>query len=229
MMSRFKDRHEAGLRLAESLFYDPRLKELTNLAILGLPRGGVPVAYELAKMFRAELGVIVTRKLGVPGHEELAFGAIGPEGVRVLDDDIMRDCGVTKKEVEDIVLRETHELKRRQLLYQGRLDSAKIRGRSVIVVDDGIATGATMKAAVMAVRKLGAAKVIVAVPVGPQDARQRLGSSVDDYYCLQSPALFSSVGEWYQDFSQTSDEEVLECLRPMQEIELNKSSPVVPV
>ncbi|MFJ6481900.1 MULTISPECIES: phosphoribosyltransferase family protein [unclassified Streptomyces] len=201
----FTHRAEAGERLAEALRYlkgeDP--------VVLGLPRGGVPVAYRVARALGAPLDVIVVRKLGVPYHRELGFGAIGEGGVRVLSEDIVRGSRLGPQDIEAVEHAEEAELTRQATRFRGDRPRVPLEGRTVIVVDDGIATGATAAAACEVVRAQGAARVVLAVPVAPPDAVARLGSAADEVVCLATPHAFRAVGEWYQDFSQTPDEEVV--------------------
>ncbi|MGW1812951.1 phosphoribosyltransferase family protein [Streptomyces sp. NPDC002125] len=201
----FTDRTDAGRRLAAAL----RHLERRDPVVLGLPRGGVPVAYEVAQALGAPLDVIVVRKLGVPYHPELGFGAIGEGGVRVISDEIVRHAGVREKDLAGVERTEEAELVRRAGAYRKGRPRLPLRGRSVIVVDDGIATGATARAACRVVKAQGAAHVVLAVPVASPDVVARLREDVDEVVCLSTPSLFSAVGEWYRDFSQTSDEEVV--------------------
>lgn len=201
----FTDRTDAGRRLAAAL----RHLERRDPVVLGLPRGGVPVAYEVAQALGAPLDVIVVRKLGVPYHPELGFGAIGEGGVRVISDEIVRHAGVREKDLAAVERTEEAELVRRAGAYRKGRPRLPLRGRPVIVVDDGIATGATARAACRVVKAQGAAHVVLAVPVASPDVVARLREDVDEVVCLSTPSLFSAVGEWYRDFSQTSDEEVV--------------------
>jgi predicted phosphoribosyltransferase len=199
----FHDRADAGRRLAAALhgFAGP------STVVLGLPRGGVPVAYEVARALDAPLGVFVVRKLGVPGQPELAMGALASGGIRVLNDTLINDLHIPPAAIEAVAARESQELARREQLY-GAADARALAGRTVILVDDGLATGATMRAAVRAVRALRAARVVVAVPVGaPHTCASMLGEA-DTVVCLRMPSPFSAVGLWYRTFDQTSDEEV---------------------
>ncbi|MFF2509443.1 phosphoribosyltransferase family protein [Streptomyces sp. NPDC058067] len=205
---RFTDRTDAGRRLATALQH----LRGEQPVVLGLPRGGVPVAFEVASALGAPLDVIVVRKLGVPYQPELAFGAIGEGGVRVLNEDIVRHCGIDPDHIAAVERVERQELERRARRYRGGRPPAAGDARTVIVVDDGIATGATAAAACQVVRARGAAHVVLAVPVGPPDAVHRLSGVADEMVCLSAPPLFGSVGEWYVDFSQTTDEEVAACL-----------------
>ncbi|MFJ4837507.1 phosphoribosyltransferase family protein [Streptomyces sp. NPDC088746] len=204
----FTDRTDAGRRLAVAL----RHLERRDPVVLGLPRGGVPVAYEVAQDLGAPLDVIVVRKLGVPYHPELGFGAIGEGGVRVISDEIVRHAGVREKDLDSVERAEEAELVRRARTYREGRPRLPLKGRTVVVVDDGVATGATARAACQVVRAQGAASVVLAVPVASPDVADRLREDVDEVVCLSTPHLFSAVGEWYRDFSQTSDEEVVSLL-----------------
>ncbi|MFC9617217.1 phosphoribosyltransferase family protein [Streptomyces sp. NPDC056938] len=205
---RFTDRTDAGRRLAAAVQH---LRD-EEPVVLGLPRGGVPVAFEVARALGAPLDVIVVRKLGVPYQPELAFGAIGEGGVRVLNDDVVRHCGIEPDHIAAVERTERQELERRARRYRGGRPASAGEAHTVIVVDDGIATGATAAAACQVVRAQGAARVVLAVPVAPPDAVRRLSAVADDVVCLSVQPLFGSVGEWYSDFSQTTDEEVAACL-----------------
>ena len=201
----FADRHDAGKALAE------RLKEYSgrnDVVVLALPRGGVPVAYEVACTLHAPLDVFVVRKLGVPGHEELAMGAIASGDVRVLNQDVLQWYRLSDADVDAVTRHEKGELERRERLYRGSRPLTPIDGRTVILIDDGLATGSTMRAAVEAVRRLNPTRIVVAVPVGTKDTCDQLGQIADEAICLMTPASFSAVGQWYLDFSQTSDDEV---------------------
>lgn len=204
----FTDRADAGERLAAAL----RPLQEERPVVLGLPRGGVPVAFPVARALGAPLDVIVVRKLGVPHHQELGFGAIGEGGVRVISDDIVRSSRVTREDLEAVERAEEAELARRARRFRGDRPRVDLAGRTVIVVDDGIATGATAAAACQVVRAQGAARVVLAVPVAPPDAVARLREETDEVVCLSAPRAFRAVGEWYRDFSQTSDEEVVSLL-----------------
>src|SRR6059036_3063134 len=205
----FANRTEGGRQLAEKL---EKYAGLDDVIVLGLPRGGVPVAYEVAKRLRAPLDVFIVRKLGVPGFEELAAGAIASGAVRVLNQDVMSAIPYADAAIEAVTAKETAELQRREQIYREGRAAPELRDRIVILVDDGLATGATMRAAVKALRQSGAAKIIVAVPVGPPDTCHELEEQADETICLSMPEFFQAVGQYYEDFSQTSDEDVRELL-----------------
>ncbi|MGX1885116.1 phosphoribosyltransferase family protein [Streptomyces sp. NPDC055287] len=204
----FTDRADAGQRLALAL----RHLEGEEPVVLGLPRGGVPVAFEVARALGAPLDVIVVRKLGVPYHRELGFGAIGEGGAHVISDDIVRRSGIGPDDVAAVERAEEAELERRAVRFRGDRPRLALQGRTVVVIDDGIATGATAQAACEVARAQGAARVVLAVPVAAPDAVARLSSQVDDVVCLSVPAMFRAVGEWYENFTQTTDEEVVALL-----------------
>ncbi|MCX8049399.1 MAG: phosphoribosyltransferase [Methylohalobius sp.] len=205
----FADRTEAGQRLAEAL---SRYAGRRDLLVLALPRGGVPVAFEVAERLGAELDVIVVRKLGVPYQEELAMGAIASGGAKVLNQDVIASIGLSEDEIETVAQREAQELARRERIFRGERPFPQVKGRTVILVDDGLATGATMRAAVAALRQLEPSAIVVAVPVAPPDTAARLRAEVDDLVCLATPEAFYAVGQWYVDFSQLSDEDVRDLL-----------------
>jgi predicted phosphoribosyltransferase len=207
--SLFRNRADAGKRLAEELKGFAGGQTL----VLGLPRGGVPVAYEVARALGAPLDVFVVRKLGLPGREELAIGAIATGDVRVLNEELVRELGISAPLLEAVTAREREELQRRERLFRESRPASEIRGRTVIVVDDGLATGATMLSAVLALRKQEPARIVVAVPVGSFEACSALRAKADRLVCLYKPDPFFAVGIWYRDFSQTSDQEVRELLR----------------
>ena len=201
----FRDRRDAGRRLGREL---ARFAGRPDVLVLALPRGGVPVGFEIARALGAPLDVLVVRKLGAPGQEELALGAIASGGIRILDSDIVRTLGVTAGEIQEIQARETGELARRERAFRGHRPPVALEGRTVILVDDGVATGSTLLAAIAAVRQRGPAAIIVAVPVGPATTVERLGELADEVICLSTPSPFRAVGEFYEVFDQTDDEEV---------------------
>ena len=207
--TRFRDRHEAGRRLADKLVaYAKR----PDVLVLALPRGGVPVAFEVARDLGAPLDLFLVRKLGLPGHEELAMGAIASGGVRVLNDEVVRMLNVPPEVIDLVGTWEQQELARREQLYRGDRPAPDVRGRTVILVDDGLATGATMHAAIAALRRQQPARIVVAVPTAPPEMCEALRAEVDDVICAITPQPFQSVGLWYEDFSPTTDEEVRELL-----------------
>jgi putative phosphoribosyl transferase len=205
----FPNRTEAGRRLALLLHEYANRK---NVIVLGIPRGGVPVAFEVARTLNAPLDVLVLRKLGVPGHEELGFGAIASGGIRALNSDIVEALRISPWDIELVTEREAKELKRREHAYRGRRPALDVKGRTVILVDDGIATGSGMRAAINALRQMKPAQIIVAVPVAPASTCDHLRGEVDELICLATPEPFYGVGQFYYDFSQVSDEEVNELL-----------------
>ncbi|GAA6616110.1 phosphoribosyltransferase [Scytonema sp. NUACC26] len=202
---RFKDRTQAGQLLAKEL---AAYADRPDIVVLGLPRGGVPVAFEIAKTLNAPLDIFVVRKLGVPDQRELAMGAIASGGVRVLNEDIVRSLHITEAEIDQVATKEQHELERREHLYRGDRPFPKLQDRTVILVDDGLATGATMRAAFTALQKYNPAKTVVAVPVSAVETRDEFAAKVDEIICGLTPSPFYSVGLWYDDFPQTTDEEV---------------------
>ena len=205
----FPNRAEAGRLLAAKL---ENYLDRSDVVVLGLPRGGVPVAYEVAQRLGAPLDVFVVRKLGVPGFEELAAGAIASGGVRVLNEDVVRALPNADQLIESVTEKETVELERREQTYRDGRPAPELRDRVVILVDDGLATGATMRAAVAALRQRGVAKIVVAAPVGAPDTCRELEQEADETICAIAPEFFQAVGQYYEDFSQTSDEEVRELL-----------------
>src|ERR1700704_4476012 len=201
----FRDRREAGRMLAGRL---SAYANRPDVIVLALPRGGVPVAYEVARALRAPLDVFVVRKLGVPGYEELAMGAVATGGVRVLNDQLVSRLGIPNHLIDAVAARERQELARRERLYRGGRPPPNVSGRTVILVDDGLATGATMHAAIAALRQLRPARMVVAVPTASPETCEEMRAEVDDVICAITPEPFHAVGLWYQDFSQTTDEEV---------------------
>jgi len=218
----FANRTEAGRLLAEKL---EKYANRNDVIVFGLPRGGVPVAYEVAKRLHVPLDVFIVRKLGVPGFEELAAGAIASGSVRVLNEDVMRAIPYGDAAIEAVTAKETVELQRREQIYREGRPAPDLRGNVVMLVDDGLATGATMRAAVKALRQSGAAKIVVAVPVGPPDTCREIAQEADETICLSTPEFFQAVGQYYEDFSQTSDDDVRKLLtRAEQEISRDKSN-----
>ncbi len=202
----FKDRIEAGRFLAEKL---TNYTDRCDAIVLGLPRGGIPVAYEVAQKLHAPLDVFTVRKLGVPGHEELAMGAIASGGVRVLNHDVLSYIKIPDEEIDRVAADELRELERRERLYRGARPPLDVRDRIVIVVDDGLATGSTMRAAVKALRQKGPKQIVVAAPVGARETCDSLGDEVDVLcVCALTPEPFQAVGLWYANFQQTTDDEV---------------------
>jgi putative phosphoribosyl transferase len=212
---RFRDRSDAGRQLAERLAgYAGR----SDVVVLALPRGGAPVAFEVAQALGAPLEVFVVRKLGVPGHEELAFGAVATGGARVLNDEVVARLGIGAETIERITDVQREEVERREQSYRDNRPPPRLDGNTVVLVDDGLATGATMRAAVAAVRQHQPGRVIVAVPTGSPDTCRELERDADEVVCLINPDPFLAVGFWYDDFSQTSDEEVRELLARASEV-----------
>jgi putative phosphoribosyl transferase len=205
----FMDRSEAGRVLASKL---GRYAGRDDVVVLALPRGGVPVGYEVARALGAPLDVFLVRKLGVPGHEELAMGAIASGGVRVLNEDVVRELRMPPEAIDAVAEREQGELERREQAYRDGRPFPQVRDRIVILVDDGLATGSTMRAAVAALRQQGPGRIVVAVPVGAADTCRDLRAEADEVVCARQPDPFFAVGAWYRDFSQTTDEEVRELL-----------------
>jgi predicted phosphoribosyltransferase len=208
-MIRFKNRYEAGRFLAERL---SAYANRPDTLVLALPRGGVPVAYEVAKALGAPLDVFQVRKLGLPGHEELAMGAIATGGVRVLNPDVVEYLRIPDEVIDEVTARERQELERRERLYREGRPALSPRGRVVILVDDGLATGSTMRAAILALRQQQPASIVVAVPVAAKQTCEELRAVADEVVCAVMPDPFYAVGLWYEDFAQTTDEEVRELL-----------------
>lgn len=206
----FASRQDAGLRLAEQLTaytHDP------NVLILALPRGGVPVAYEVAKALSAPLDVMIVRKLGVPYDEEFAMGAIASGGATILNEDLIRRLHISKPAVDEVIATEKKELARRETTYRDNLPFPTIHGKTIILIDDGVATGATMRAAMKAIKQQKPLRLIVAIPVAPQDTYENLIELADKVICLLIPEDFYAVGQWYDDFDQTTDNEVITLLK----------------
>jgi len=210
MKDTFRNRTEAGRLLAKKL---TRYANQANVIVLGLPRGGVPVAFEVAKALCLPLDVFVVRKLGTPGRPELAMGAIAMGGVRVLNHDVVRSLRIPMDAIDAVTAEETRELQRRELAYRGSYSTPMVHGNTVILVDDGIATGSTMRAAICVLKNQHPARLIVAVPVVAASAYRELRPNVDELVAIMTPELFSGVGEWYEDFRQTSDPEVTSLLQ----------------
>jgi putative phosphoribosyl transferase len=206
----FSNRREAGRELARLL---PTAQPADDIVVLALPRGGVPVAFEIARALGAPLDVFLVRKLGTPGHPELAMGAIASGGIRVLNDEVVQSLDIPPHLIDAVTKREQSELERRESAYRHGRPLPSLRNRTVVLVDDGLATGSTMKAAVQAVKLQEPARLIVAVPVGAPETCRALRAIADEVICARTPAYFSAVGEWYRDFAQTTDEEVIALLR----------------
>ena len=209
METLYRDRYEAGKFLAGKL---TQLANDPSLVVLALPRGGVPVACEVARSLHAPLDVFLVRKLGVPGHEELAMGAITTGGVRVLNNQVVEALGISERKIESVAAREQQELERRERLYRGGRAAPDVRDRTVILADDGIATGTTMRVAIAALRKQHPARLVVAVPVAPRSTCEELKREVEEVICLRSPEEFIAISAWYEDFTQTSHGEVSDLL-----------------
>jgi putative phosphoribosyl transferase len=204
-MQKYRDRQEAGERLAEKL---TAFKEQKDVVVLGLPRGGVPVAARVARALDAPLGIFVVRKLGVPGNEEYAMGAIASGGVRLMNEDVVRSLGITEEQIKQVVEREERKLRQREDAYRGQCPQPELKGKLLILVDDGIATGATVRVAIKALREYRPRKVVVAVPVAPPETCQDLSREVDEVVCPLQPSPLRAISLWYEDFSATTDEEV---------------------
>jgi putative phosphoribosyl transferase len=210
MKRRFQDRTDAGRLLARNLTH---YADRNDVLVLGMPRGGVPVAFEVAKSLRAPLDVFIVRKLGVPGHEELALGAIASGGIRVLNDVVIRATPISDEVIDRVTAREGIELERRELAYRGHQGAPSVIGKTIILVDDGIATGSTMLAAVAALKRQKPARIVVASPAAPMDCCDELRQMVDELVVIVRPDPFYSVGHSYEVFDQTTDEEVQDLLR----------------
>jgi predicted phosphoribosyltransferase len=205
----FRNRREAGRLLAARL---DAYANRPDVLVLALPRGGVPVAYEVARALRVPLDIFLVRKLGVPGYEELAMGAIATGGVRVLNDQLVRALHISGQMIESVAAKEQKELVQREQIYRGDRPTPELHGRTVILVDDGLATGATLYAAIKALRQQQASRIIVAVPIASPESCEEMRKEVDDIICAITPEPFHAVGLWYEDFSQTTDEEVKDIL-----------------
>ena len=206
---RFRDRADGGRQLARLL---AEYADREDVIVLALPRGGVPVGVEIARSLHAPLDVFLVRKLGVPGHDELAMGAIASGGVRVLSHDIITQLGISTAAIDAVTEREQAELDRRDRMYRGDRPQAPLANRTVILVDDGLATGATMEAAILAARQSAPARIVVAAPVGAAETCQRLRTIADEVVCASAPDYFQAVGLWYERFDQTTDDEVITLL-----------------
>lgn len=210
----FQNRKDAGEKLAEQL---ASYADRKDVVVLAIPRGGVPVGAEVARALGVPLDIFIVRKLGVPGQEELAFGAIASGGVRVLNDDVVRMASITSGEIESVTEREKKELERRERVYRGGRAALEVKGKTVLLVDDGIATGSSMRAGIAALRQHAPARIIVATPVAPATTRRRLGKEADGIVCVCMPETFHAIGQFYEDFLPTGDDEVctlLEQTRP---------------
>jgi putative phosphoribosyl transferase len=201
----YRDRVDAGQQLAKELVHYANREDVL---ILGIPRGGVPVAFEVAQALRAPLDIVLVRKLGTPGQEELAMGAIASGGIRILNQQLVAELGITDEQVADAIATQEAELQRRERLYRGSHPSISVKGKIVILVDDGIATGSSVLAAVDALRKLEPKKIVVAVPVAPSHADEQIKRVADEFVCVHKPEWFFGIGQFYENFSQTEDSEV---------------------
>jgi putative phosphoribosyl transferase len=204
-MAQFRDRRDAGRKLAQELLH---YVDRPDVIVLALPRGGVPVAYEVALALHAPLDILIVRKLGLPGHEELAIGAIASGGIRVLNEGIIRALNIPEEVVERVAQREMQELQRREQAYRGNVSTPELLNRTVILIDDGLATGASMRAAVAGVRAQDPERIVVAVPTAAPETCEAFENEVDEIVCAITPEPFLGVGRWYEDFEQTTDEGV---------------------
>jgi putative phosphoribosyl transferase len=217
----FQNRFEGGRLLASKLSH---LANRSDVVVLALPRGGVPVGFEVVKALNAPLDVFVVRKLGVPGHKELAMGAIASGGIRVLNEKVVRTLGIPDEVVDTVAAEEERELERREREYRDGRPPIDVRGRTVILVDDGLATGSSMRVAALALKQKNPAQIVVAVPVASPDTCAEFESEVDQVICAVTPEPFWAVGQWYLDFSQTSDEEVRDLLRRAASLPMPKAA-----
>jgi len=213
MTNSLHDRRSAGRQLAEKLEHYANRK---GVIVLGLPRGGVPVAHEIAQKLHAPLDALVVRKLGLPGYSELAMGAIASGGVEVVDPDMVEQFGLSQAAITRVVQAERKELQRRELAYRGSTAAPEVKGRTVILVDDGVATGSTMRAGIEAVKRLGAARIVVAIGVAPLSTKLLLEGDADEVVCLMAPREFAAVSVFYDEFPQLTDDDVTELLDPFQ-------------
>jgi len=207
-MALFKDRYDAGRKLSTAL----QTYRADDAIVHALPRGGVPVAYEVSKNLNIPMDIFIVRKIGVPEQEELAMGAIASGGVRVLNQNVIKILNIPDDVIEDAALKERDELNRREKIYRNNRSFPSVVNKTAILIDDGLATGASMRAAVKALRNLHPAKIVVAVPTASEDTCNEFKSEVDQVICVYTPAVFRGVGEWYDNFSQTTDEEVLDLM-----------------
>lgn len=211
-MDQYQDRHEAGKILAKKL---NKYKDDANVLVLALPRGGVPVAYEVAKALNVQMDIFVVRKLGVPGYSELAMGAIATGNAIVLNDSVIASYGVSSEEINLVRAKEENELKRREVVYRGNIPLPVIKNKTIILIDDGMATGATIKAAIKAVKTFKPDKLIIGLPVAPKEESNVIRDLVDEWICPLEVENLSAVGNWYEDFSQTEDAEVQNLLNEL--------------
>lgn len=209
MTARFQDRVDAGRQLATRL---TAYAHRADVLVLALPRGGVPVAFEVARVLELPLDVFIVRKLGVPGHEEYAMGAIATGGIRLVDEAVVRQLHISERDIERVIAAEERELERREHQYRGHRPPPDVAGRTVILVDDGLATGASMRVAIAALRQEHPGRIVVAVPLAPPDTCDALREEADEVVCAITPEPFYAVGLWYEDFAQTTDEEVHDLL-----------------
>lgn len=216
----FEDRTDAGRKLAKEL---KQYVNRSDVVVLGIPRGGVPVAAEVAARLSAPLDVFLLRKLGVPGYEELAFGAIASGGVRVLDRRIIESVGISEEDIERVTSEERKEMRRREQAYRGDRPALNVKGKTVIVVDDGMATGSSMTAGIRALRQIEPKRIVVAVPVAPERTCSLMKGEADEVVCVHSPRVFYAIGLFYDDFSQVEDEEVLAALERVSQEALKKA------
>lgn len=216
----FEDRTDAGRKLAKEL---KQYVNRSDVVVLGIPRGGVPVAAEVAARLSAPLDVFLLRKLGVPGYEELAFGAIASGGVRVLDRRIIESVGISEEDIERVTSEERKEMRRREQAYRGDRPALNVKGKTVIVMDDGMATGSSMTAGIRALRQIEPKRIVVAVPVAPERTCSLMKGEADEVVCVHSPRVFYAIGLFYDDFSQVEDEEVLAALERVNQEALKKA------
>jgi putative phosphoribosyl transferase len=221
MTGRFRDRSSAGQQLASKL---SAYANRAYVLVMGLPRGGVPVAAEVAKALHAPLDICLVRKLGVPGHQELAMGAIASGGVRVLNDDVLDWLRISDERIDEVAARELRELERRDRAYRGDRPPLDVRNHTVILVDDGLATGSTMRAAIAAIRQQSSQRIVVAVPVGAPDTCAVIRGEVDEVVCFMPQDPLYAIGFWYENFAQTTDEEVCQLLEKNLSHRISKAS-----